>query len=355
MRPIGYYLHHQGVGHWQRARLVAGRLRRPCTLIGTLTAEQQQQGGAVLALPDDALAVPPPPRPGARAGDAALHYAPPGAGVLRRRSLLLAGWIAEHRPALMVVDVSVEVALLARLCATPVLYFRLAGQRDDAAHLAAFEASEALVAPFPALLDDPALPGWVRARSFHAGFLAEAPDGPPAPRPPGAPRILVVRGRGGEAAPTAAIAAAAAATPGHRWQVIGPAAPWAGPLPDNLALLGWVARPAALLQAADIIVGGCGDGLLAEVVARGQRFICLPEPRPFDEQGAKAARLAALGAALVLPAWPAAAAWPDLLRQAAALDPAALARLRTPDAVAALAAFIDDTADQAEQRYGDAG
>ena len=35
-RGIGGYVHHQGAGHLQRARAVAGALPRPCTILGTL-------------------------------------------------------------------------------------------------------------------------------------------------------------------------------------------------------------------------------------------------------------------------------------------------------------------------------
>lgn len=174
MRPIGYYVHHQGVGHWQRATALARRLRHPCTLIGTLPPERAASAPCpVLALPDDA------PEPGTAfdpGGVAALHYAPRGHAGLRARSAAIAGWIAARRPALMVVDVSVETVLLARLCATPALSFRLAGHRDDLPHRTGFEASEALIAPFPAALEGADTPGWVREKSFHAGFLAPPPE-----------------------------------------------------------------------------------------------------------------------------------------------------------------------------------
>lgn len=348
MRPIGYYVHHHGIGHWQRARAIAAKLRHPCTLIGTLDAAQIAQASTpLLPLPDDKLDAP-PIRPGVYPAVAALHYAPPGADVLRQRAALLAGWIRDHRPALMVVDVSVEVVLLARLCGTPVVSFRLAGRRDDPPHLAAFEASEALIAPFPAELDEPELPGWISERTVHAGLLA--PSSPA--RIPGTPRrIAVVFGRGGSAMDPTALLEAAAATPGYHWQVAGMARP-AGPLPANLEMLGWVDDPAPLLRQASLVIGGCGDGLLAEVAALGRRFICIPEPRPFAEQAVKADRLAALGCAVTLRAWPDASAWPSLLQDAEALDPSRIAALHDSSAITRTAGFIDDCAAAAVVRYG---
>ncbi|UFN46904.1 hypothetical protein LPC08_12775 [Roseomonas sp. OT10] len=345
MRPIGFYVHHQGIGHWQRAAALVRRMRRPCTLIGTFSAAQQRAAPApMLPLPDDA------PEGGAHGdpvGVPGLHYAPLGHDGLRRRSARLAGWIAEQKPALLVVDVSVEVAILSRLCSTPFLYFRLAGRRDDPPHITAFRAAEALLAPFPAALEADDTPGWVNRKTFHAGLLAAPPVAPS--RPGGG--IVVTFGRGGAGGDHDALVAAARAVPGRRWRVLGPVTPGTAPLPPNLELLGWREDAAVLLAEADVVVGGCGDGLLAEVAALGKRFLCLPEPRPFDEQRAKAHRLGALGAAVVRDRWPDEADWPALLREAEALDPARIAALHEPEALGRLAGVIEEQAEKAE-RYG---
>ena len=41
-----------------------------------------------------------------------------------------------------------------------------------------------------------------------------------------------------------------------------------------------------LLCRADVVVGPCGGGLVADVAAAGAPFLALPQPRPFDEQAA---------------------------------------------------------------------
>jgi len=328
MRPIGYYVHHHGAGHWQRAAALAARLRHPCVLLGT--APPGPAPCPVIALPDDA---------GGSGTAPGLHYAPLDHDGLRARTARIAAWIAEARPALMVVDVSVEVAMLARLCSTPVLYVRLAGRRDDPPHLATFGAARALLAPYPAALEAADTPGWVLRRTFHAGFLTSS-----APRAADGRHIAVVFGRGGAGGDRDALIAAARAVPGREWKVLGPVSGGTAPLPENLALLGWRDDVAEILAAASVVIGGAGDGLLAEVAAQGKRFICLPEPRPFDEQTAKAERLAALGGAVCRDAWPAAHEWPALLDQAAALDPSRIAALHDPAAIGRAAGFIDDTA-----------
>ncbi|MCR0984570.1 glycosyltransferase [Roseomonas populi] len=329
MRPVGYYVHHQGMGHWTRAAALARHMRRPVTLIGTV-AEPREAPCPVLALPDDAGA---DPRHGDPAGVPGLHYAPVHHEGMRARGAAIAEWIARERPALMVVDVSVEVAVLSRLLSTPVLYFRLSGTRDDPPHVTAFRAAEALIAPFPAALEDPATPDWVRARTFHAGFLS---GGGAVPSSGGG--IVAAFGRGGAGGSAAALAAAARAVPDRRWRVLGPVS-GSTALPPNLELLGWREDASTILADADLVIGGGGDGLVAEVAALGKRFLCLPEPRPFDEQLGKARRLAALGAAVVREEWP--DEWPEAIAATRALDPARITALHDPNAVAHTAAFIE--------------
>ncbi|MBP0495843.1 glycosyltransferase [Pararoseomonas indoligenes] len=332
MRPVGYYVHHQGMGHWHRAAALARQMRHPVTLIGTM-AEPREAPCPVLVLPDDAGA---DGRHGDPAGVPGLHYAPIHHEGMRVRGAAIAGWIARERPALMVVDVSVEVAVLSRLLATPFLYFRLSGTRDDAPHITAFRAAEALIAPFPAVLEDPATPDWARAKTFHAGFLSGS-----GALPSSGSGIVAAFGRGGTGGDASALAAAARAVPGQRWRVLGPVTGRAD-LPPNLELLGWRDDASAILAEADLVVGGGGDGLVAEVAALGKRFLCLPEPRPFDEQGTKARRLAALGAAVVREEWP--KDWPEAITATLALDPARIAALHDPQAMARTAAFIDEVA-----------
>lgn len=344
MRPIGYYVHHHGAGHWRRAAAIARHLRRPCVLIGTPFEQIVAASGIpVVALPDDA-----PDQRTSRSADAPsfLHYAPIGNEGVRRRSAMVAAWIAEARPSLMVVDVSVEVALLSRLCSTPFLYVRLAGQRDDTPHLAAFGAAEALIAPFPEELEAPGVAPWVLKKTFHAGLLAD----PLSASQPTEDAIVICYGRGGEAGDSDALCEVARAVPEHRWRVIGMVRPPTSVVPANLELLGWRSDARGILAGASLVVGGAGDGLLAEVAMLGKRFVCLPEARPYAEQREKAERLAELGAAVVRDRWPQPEEWPAVLREAGCLDPARLAALYHPGAVARAAAFIDAAADRVDPR-----
>jgi predicted glycosyltransferase len=115
--------------------------------------------------------------------------------------------------------------------------------------------------------------------------------------------------------------------------------------PDNLELLGWIGDADREIASAGIVVGAAGDGLVGTIIASAKRFVCIPEPRPFGEQVAKAARLAALRAAVVVEAWPSADRWPALLAAARALDTRGLAQLDDPDGCRRIAAQLLALAD----------
>ena len=346
-RPIGYYVHHHGDGHRQRALAIAARAQGRITVLGTGLAGRT---GAIpcIDLPDDRLE---PREFDGRDASArrphALHYAPVDHGGIRLRIALITDWIAAARPALMVVDVSAEVAMLARLASVPTVYVRLSGRRDDAPHREAFRGATALLSPFHALLDDDATPAELRTRTIYAPGLGERPD-PAVPEPH---RILGVVGRGGAPIDVRRWAAAAAATPDWSWTVIGDSPMSAGG-PPNLRFAGWVGDATAQIARAGVVVGAAGDGLVGTVLAARRPFICVPEDRPFDEQRAKAARLAALGAAVVCPTWPVAEQWPTLLDQARAIDPALLASLDDPTGAARAAARLCAVADAAGTQPG---
>ena len=342
-RGIGYYVHHQGAGHWQRAVALAGALGalgRPCTLMGTLDGiDTAAAPGPVLDLPDDRMSGAFDGRDGTGSRPDAFHYAPLDHPGVRARMGRIAAWAADTNPALLIVDVSCEVALLARLLSVPSLVVRLSGARTDTPHLEAFRAASRLLAPFPAALDGGDVPAWVRDKTYFAGFLGAEP----APAEPEDGRIVVVFGRGGAGGDLGRLTEAAAAVPERDWHVLGPVTgEGAVPknLPRNLHLHGWVGDVRPHLAPAALVVGGAGDGLVTAVAAGGKRFLCLPEPRAYGEQAAKAEGLARLGAALVHPGWPEAGAWPGLVAAGLALDPARIGALVEPDALARTAAAI---------------
>lgn len=277
-RPIGYYVHHQGAGHWQRACLIARALDRPVTLIGTLADfDTRNAPASVLDLPDDRLLAAFDGRDGAADRPEALHYAPVGADNLRARMGRLAAWIAASDPALIVTDVSVEITLFARLMSVPTLAVRLSGNRTDTPHLEAFRSADAVLAFFPPDLESAGTPDWVRAKTLHAGMLA--PEAGAATGDEDG-SVLVIYGRGGEGGRIADLAEAAYAVPDRTWHVLGPVEGKALALPSNLRLHGWVADPGPYLDRAALVVGAGATGSSPPSRAGPSASSACPSPGP---------------------------------------------------------------------------
>jgi UDP:flavonoid glycosyltransferase YjiC (YdhE family) len=188
------------------------------------------------------------------------------------------------------------------------------------------------LAPFHADLDAERTPAIIRRKTFYAQQIV----GHMRPAPIDDDVVLGVVGRGGGPSEGAWWAAAAAATPDRTWRVVGPTTVPAM-IPSNLELCGWVDDADAMIAQAGIVVGAAGDGLVSAVLAHNRPFVCIPESRPFDEQVAKAERLAALGAAVVTRHWPEPEQWPLVMAKARNLDRAVAQRLNEgggPDRVA---------------------
>ncbi|MDH6635066.1 UNVERIFIED_ORG: hypothetical protein M2438_000241 [Methylobacterium sp. SuP10 SLI 274] len=264
-RPVGYYVHHQGAGHLQRAIALARALAafgRPCTLMGSFAGlDISGAPGPVLDLPDDRLDRSFDGQDGAGQRPECFHYVPLNHPGIRARMGRIAAWAAENDPALIVVDVSAEVALLARLLSVPSLVVRLSGTRTDLPHLEAFRAASRLLAPFPEALDGGDVPAWVREKTVYGGFLGGASAGAVSEEDG---RIVVVFGRGGEGGRLERLVQAADAVPDRAWHVLGPVI-GAGAVPKNLHLHGWVTDVRPHLAPASLVIGGAGDGLVTAV------------------------------------------------------------------------------------------
>ena len=319
---IGYYVHHHGSGHLARALAIVGQTSDHFTVLGTGLAGRTG-GVPFIDLEDDRALDDASFRgnDGVKHRPEALHYAPLGHPGVRRRVSVVAGWIETCAPSLMVIDVSVELAMLSRLAATPTVYVRLSGDRTDPAHLEAFRGAAAILAPFHPDLDDPLTPSWVRAKTKY--FPAMGPQTVSVAVDPA--KVVVVFGSGGGEANGAVLAGAARRTPERMWHVLGPATTISDP-PPNLAFRGWVDDAEAEIASAGVVVGSAGDGVVGAVMAADRPFLCLPQARPYAEQTSKAHALGALGAAVILDSWPQDHAWPELLLRAQA--PAGDARTR---------------------------
>ncbi len=265
-----------------------------------------------------------------------LHWAPLGHSGLRRRMARLAAWVESERPELLVVDVSVEIALFARMMGVPVLWVAQRGRRVDTPHRLAYAGAH-VVAPWTRELASPGS-GLPTATRF-IGAMSRFDGRRPSPVN-GRREVLMLVGRGGHGLAAADVRRAAQATPGWTWHTSGLSQAPGAPVADH----GCGDDVWPLLGQADVVVGSAGGNVVAEVAAARRPLVCLPQQRPFDEQLDQAGALARGGLAECLTTWPAPERWGAVLDRACRRDPAAWARLHDGHAADRLADAIARTA-----------
>lgn len=327
--PVGVYVHHHGGGHLAHATALRSVLGD--RLVGFGSGPDPGWDDRWVSLPRDDEPLPGPGVDPTRGG--AWHWAPPGHAGYAERMRVLARWISYCRPAAFLVDVSVEVTVLASLLGVRTATVLLHGERTDRAHRAALAVADVVVAPWP----DHHRRRWhdeLGAKLVTVGLLSRFDGLVPAAGPDGDGRVLVVV-PGGDHGFTVEAIEAAARVSGRPWDVVGPLGPGrptghgstdpVGPGAGAAGTVTWrgpVADPWPLLCRAAVVVCTAGAGTVAEVAAARRPAVVLPQDRPFDEQHALAGGLAGGAPVEVVDRWPSADRWPDLLDRVEQRDPA---------------------------------
>ena len=357
-QPLAFFVHHQGRGHAKRCEAILRHARRPAVVMcadpdlftdlpaGTELVRLPNMIGAPSATP----ALHDQPNP------ASLHCVPLGVAEQREHMGVIAEVLRARNPALFFVDVSAEIAILARILSVPAVKVRMHGDRSDAGHEAAYEACVGLLAPYDEAIEQADYPARFRAKTFYSGGLCTTTD--PVPEkaaarrtlglPAERPTILVLAGGGGGGTPYAPRTMGCRAVPDADWHVIGPVAR-EGHETDfgNLTLHGWVDDPLAWIAAADTVIASAGDNTVHEIARVNRPFLCVPEWRYFGEQHEKARAMARAGAAHTLEVWPSSdAGWRAAIEGARGIDLDAQAALFDPKAGAKIASYLEETADR---------
>lgn len=358
-KPIAFFVHHQGRGHANRTMAVAAEFARD-RAVSVLTADPRLFDGfgrdiEIVALPNMIGAAVPTARLYAEPTPQVMHCVPLGLDAMRRTMRSILDHLDERGIGLFVVDVSAEIALLARIASVPAVQIRMHGDRSDIGHVGAYEACVGMLAPFDERLEQDDYPAHLRAKSFYSGGLCTSVDRVPERAEaraklgldPAREIVVAVTGGGGSGTPYAPLTVAARAEPDALWLTLGPTHR-EGHETDfsNLRELGWVSSVTDYLAAADIVIASAGDNTVHEIARVGGRLIVMPEWRYFAEQTRKAEALVRLGAAVQAPAWPGdLRGWRDLLARARALDGAPLRSLYAPDAAARAAGWLEGLTD----------
>ncbi|MFK5596314.1 glycosyltransferase [Methylobacterium sp. HMF5984] len=359
-KPIAFFVHHQGRGHANRTMAIAAEFARDRP-VSVLTAGPQLFDGfsrdiEIVPLPNMIGASVPTLRLYAEPTPQVMHCVPLGLAEMRRTMRRILDHLDEREVGLFVVDVSAEIALLARIASVPAVQIRMHGDRSDIGHVGAYEACVGMLAPFDERMEQDDYPAYLWAKTFYSGGLCTSVDGVPGRAEararlgldPAREIVVAVTGGGGSGTPYAPLTVAARAAPETLWLTLGPTHR-EGHETDfsNLRELGWVPSVTDYLAAADIVLASAGDNTVHEVARVGGRLIVMPEWRYFGEQTRKAEALVRLGAAVQAPVWPGdLQGWRDLLARARTLDPAPLGSLYAPDAAARAAGWLEGLADE---------
>jgi len=343
---LGFYIHHHGSGHVMRAITIASSLTayHICFIGSNLGPYLDQIPEHIkcihlpLDLPDENDI-----QPKARALSF-LHYAPIGIAGIRERTAVLTATFKQYYPMLLVVDVSVEVTLLARLSGIPTVVVRQHGKRTDMPHLHAYESAELLIAPYAEAFASTDEDEWIKAKTVYAGGFSKYGDNKPlsnAQEQPG--HIAILLGQGGTSLDTEFINHLATTCENYTFHIIGSSAEQHTLLKNNLIGHGQLKDPKVVLDQCQIVIGNAGHNTVMEMADLNKRFICIPEDRPFDEQLQKADLLAVKGYARVIyPGDLFAVNWPDELENAGSTLPKWEGMIN-PDALQRIASAIQDT------------
>lgn len=332
---IGYYIHHHGHGHRMRALSICSAMDTAATALSSVPLPHPSPfvDSVVLARDDEA------PAPIDPTAGGALHWAPVHDEGLRRRMMQLCRWIEAARPSLMVADVSVEVAAVARLLGVPVVVMAMPGERTDSPHRLGYRLAEHIIAAWPQDAYDPV---WLREFAHKTTFVGGITrfDGRHLIERGCArrPRILVLSGSGGTTVTVEDVQDCARIHHRYRWQMLG------GPRAR------WVQDPWPALCGCDVVVSHAGQNAVADIAAARRPAIVIAQHRPYDEQRTTAGVLAAHRLAVSVPRWPPLHQWPALIAETLALGGDRWVRWQTAGAAQRAAAVIDDLAHEAETR-----
>ena len=142
--PIGFFVHHQGRGHAERAAAIANELigKRSVTLFCAKPDIFPELDTRIEVMKLPSLFEPTGSEAPAMASLAmpeTVHCAPLGWPTITDAFATVASWFAAPRPALFVTDVSAELGQLARLCSIPHVAVMQHGERSDPGHMAAYD------------------------------------------------------------------------------------------------------------------------------------------------------------------------------------------------------------------------
>lgn len=212
-----------------------------------------------------------------------LHYNPLGNPSILKRSGQLLNSLTNNAISILLVDVSVEIAMLARVASSPYAYCKMLGNRNDPGHLTAYDGALFLYAFYPKELESDKTPQWVVNKTIYLGFVT-------APQPTTHVKtsveqpqnILVIQGKGGNSFSMDSLNKLEQQFPTAKITLIGEYTDVQST--SQTTVEGFVNQPLRYIKTADLIISACGSNTVSLLLNMNVKFIALPEVRPYDEQ-----------------------------------------------------------------------
>lgn len=303
--PFNYcfYIHHQGAGHITRAVAIANALSTEhIAFMGSDLAKYRHM------IPFHVECIHLPMDTATEENEffekrevSFLHYAPMNANGLSKRNNIMTTFFVGNPTCILVVDVSVEVTLLARICGVPTVVIRQHGNRNDLPHRLAYESAEMILAPYPKALSSAGQEGIYAGKTFFSGgfsrFTAQQRkqyDNP-------SQNIAIFIGQGGSVIDKTFVSYLSKQIPhDYTLHILGNIKMEESAL-ENTIFHGNCATPETILSTCDVIICSAGHNTVMELGDLRKRMICVPAARAFDEQVVKAELLEHLSLAIVVP------------------------------------------------------
>ncbi|WP_231426139.1 glycosyltransferase [Pedobacter sp. Leaf250] len=312
---IAFYVHHHGSGHLMRTMQIIKALGNyPILLMGSGLKKliDVPSNVQLVHLPLDIASTGEKESINSNSS-MACHYAPLGIKGGRDRVAIMTKIFSDHFPMILIVDVSVEVTLLARLAGVPTIVMHQHGKRQDLPHQLAYDSAELLIAPYPLSIYMDKKNEYFAKTVFAGGFSKF--DELERSGEINSKRICILIGNGGTSINDEVLNTIASACSDYEFHVLG-LCNEENDNPVNLKFHGNVDNPHQLLDQAHIIIGNTGHNTVMETASLNKRFIGIPESRPFDEQIEKAKAIEnRSGITIVLPEELLHANWPLIISE----------------------------------------
>ena len=286
---IAFYIHHHGSGHFMRSLSIAKAMNIDNIIfIGSDLKRFSHIIPANIQVLELPLDTPTSTEENYQEGNKVdcFHYVPLLVKGVTDRAAILSAFFQRNIHLLLIVDVSVEVALLARLCGIPTIIMRQHGIRTDLPHQLAYQSAELLIAPFGKELETSNNAAVIEKTFYSGGFsrthlqtenLVAYDD-----------QVAILIGTGGSSLDLNTILLIANQCTSYYFHILGEIIEPKNDFLTNITFHGQVDNVEEILVRCKVVIGNLGHNTVMEIATLNKPFIGIPESRPFDEQIDKA-------------------------------------------------------------------